>query len=69
MISEALIKEFKEIAETELGIRLTQQEASEALLNLTGYFDLLAKLHHRNITKGNKGYYEIRNSKGEHKKD
>lgn len=49
MISEALITEFKEVVESDLGITLTQQQASEALHNLTGYFDLLAQLQHRQL--------------------
>lgn len=47
MVSEQTIKEFQEAVKVEYGATLTEKEASEILLNWVAYFDLLAKIDHR----------------------
>jgi len=50
MVSEATVKEFQKIVKEEYGEILNEQEAKEILLNWVDYFDLLAKIDHRNKT-------------------
>jgi len=50
MLTLELIKEFQNIIQKEHGIALSDKDASEIANNLTGYFDLLAKIHHRDQT-------------------
>lgn len=47
MISNETVKEFQSVVELELGTVLDEKEATEILANLVGYFDLLAKIDHR----------------------
>ncbi|KKS92616.1 MAG: hypothetical protein UV68_C0041G0003 [Candidatus Collierbacteria bacterium GW2011_GWC2_43_12] len=47
MLIPELVKEFQNIIQKEYGLALSDKEASEIANNLTGYFDLLAKIHHR----------------------
>lgn len=56
MVSKTLIKEFKDVLEEDLGVSLTHKEAGEILNNLTSYFDLLAKAHHRNLKAKHDNY-------------
>lgn len=51
MLSEETIKEFRQILEEEYGKELTQAEAAQIAQGFVGYFDLLAKLHHREREK------------------
>lgn len=50
MLTPELIQEFQNIIQEEYGVDLTDKDATEIANNLTGYFDLLAKIHHRNQT-------------------
>ncbi len=50
MITNATIKEFQKVAEEELGVLLDDKEALKVLTDLVGYFDLLAKISHREKT-------------------
>lgn len=50
MLSPQLIQEFQNIIRKEYGLKLSDKEASEIANALTGYFDLLAKIHHRDRT-------------------
>jgi hypothetical protein len=43
MVSEATIKEFQDVIQTEFGVVLSEKDAAEVLLNWVAYFDLLAK--------------------------
>lgn len=52
-ISEATIQELKQILREDYGKVVTQAEASEIAYTLVGYFDLLAKIYHRETTKNN----------------
>jgi len=54
-ISEATIQEFQQILKEDYGRDVTQAEASEIISTLVGYFDLLAKIYHREKTKNNDG--------------
>jgi hypothetical protein len=53
-ISRKLIDELKTIIKEEYGKELTNQEASEMARDLVGYFDLLAKIYHREAGNGKK---------------
>jgi len=52
-ISEATIQELRQILKEDYGKKLTQAEASEISSTLIGYFDLLAKIYHREAIKNN----------------
>lgn len=52
-ISEAIIQELKQILKEDYGKEATQAEISEIAYTLIRYFDLLAKIYHRKITKNN----------------
>jgi hypothetical protein len=47
VISDATIKSFQEVIESEYQVVLDEKEAREILTNWVGYFDLLAKIDHR----------------------
>ena len=47
MLSEETIRELQQILKEEYGKEITQAEASEIAYALTGWFDLLAKIRHR----------------------
>lgn len=47
MISDATFKVFQEAVKKEYGQDLTDKEAREILTGAVNYFDLLAKLYHR----------------------
>lgn len=47
MLSKKLLDEFKIITKEEYGIDLSDQETAQITTGLVGYFDLLAKIHHR----------------------
>lgn len=47
MFSPQLIQEFKIAVQKDYGIDLNDKNAAEILETLTKYFDLLAKIHHR----------------------
>jgi len=53
MLSQATILELKEIIKQEYGRELSLAEASEVANTLVGYFDLLAKIHHRDQINDN----------------
>lgn len=52
-ISEATIEEFRRAVKDDYGRDLGPAEASEIIHTLVGYFNLLAKIHHREATKNN----------------
>lgn len=52
-ISEATIQELKQILKEDYGKEVTQAEVSEIARTLVGYFDLLAKIYHREKVKNN----------------
>lgn len=47
MVSQQLIAKLKIIFLQEYGIDLRAEEVAKMAENLVGYFDLLAKIHHR----------------------
>jgi len=47
MISDITIKKFQEVIHEEFGVLLGEKDAREILANWVGYFDLLAKIDHR----------------------
>ncbi len=47
MVSDKTIEKFKQAVKAEYGVTLTEKEAKEILLNWVAYFDLLAKIYHR----------------------
>lgn len=49
-ISEATIEEFRQAVKEDYSRDLGPAEASEILHTLVGYFDMLAKIHHREAT-------------------
>jgi len=59
-ISEATIREMREILHEDYGREVTQAEASEITHALVGYFDLLAKIYHREATKNDNDYEDNR---------
>ena len=54
MITEQTVKDFQEVVKTEYGTQLDANEARSVLENWVGYFDLLAKVHHRMKTNTEK---------------
>jgi len=50
MISAGLIKELMLALKEEYGKEVSFDEASRILADLVGYYDALAKIHHREIT-------------------
>ena len=54
MLSEAIIQELKQILEEEYGRDVNLKEASEIAHTLVGYFNLLAKIRHREKESENK---------------
>jgi len=51
VISDATIKKFQAVIESEYQVTLDEKEAREILTNWVGYFDLLAKIDHRTQSK------------------
>ena len=49
MVSQKLLDELKIIIKEEYGQDLEMNKVSQIGNGLVGYFDLLAKIHHRNI--------------------
>lgn len=47
MVSGQTIKEFQEAVQADIGVALNEKDATEILLNWVAYFDLLAKISHR----------------------
>lgn len=47
MVSDQTIERFREAIKAERGIELSHKEAKDILLNWVAYFDLLAKIYHR----------------------
>ncbi len=54
MITEQTIKDFQEAVRAEYGIQLDIIEANSVLENWVSYFDLLAKINHREKTNATK---------------
>lgn len=48
MVSQQLLLELKEIIRVECGRDLSMEEVSEIGNGLVGYYDLLAKIYHKN---------------------
>lgn len=46
-ISETTIEEFRQILKEDYEEEMTLEKASKILYTLVGYFDLLAKIYHR----------------------
>lgn len=55
-ISEATIEEFRQAVKEDYERDITSAEASEITHTLVGYFDLLAKIYHREKNKNNYDY-------------
>jgi hypothetical protein len=51
MLSNATIQELRQIILEDYGQEISMTEASEIANDLVGYFDLLAKIYHRNLTQ------------------
>lgn len=51
MISDETIKEFQDAVKDEYGLDLTFKEASDILLGLVNFYDLLAKIDHRDTAQ------------------
>jgi len=49
--SEKLLKEFRQLLKVDFGKDLNRQELVEIANNLVSYFDLLAKINHREKIK------------------
>ncbi|MCX6766835.1 MAG: hypothetical protein NT170_03625 [Candidatus Moranbacteria bacterium] len=58
MVSQQLLKELQEIIKEEYGQDLEMEKISQIGNGLVGYFDLLAKMHHKN-NQNNEDEYEI----------
>jgi hypothetical protein len=54
MTSEASLQELRQIFKEEFGKELNQNELSEVANRLVGYFDLMAKICHRENTNETK---------------
>lgn len=61
-ISETTIQELKQILKEDYGRDVTQAEASEITRTLVSYFDLLAKIYHREKNKNNYDNNKIQNN-------
>ena len=48
-ISEAIVAEFVDVVREEYGRELSPDNAYRILADLVGYFDMLAKIHHRDV--------------------
>jgi len=59
MVSQQLLKELQEIIKEEYGQDLEMEKVSQIGNGLVGYFDLLAKIHHKN----NEDEHEIQTAK------
>lgn len=53
MLSQGTIEELRQIIGEEYGREVSQAEASEIARTMVGYYDLLAKIHHREQTEDN----------------
>lgn len=62
MVSPHLLQELKEIIKSEYGRDLNMQEVSEIGNGLVGYYDLLAKMNHKN-NQNNEDENEIQTAK------
>lgn len=47
MFTSNTLKDFQDVIEQDLGRKLNEKEATEILTSLVGYFDVLAKIDHR----------------------
>lgn len=60
MVSQQLIKELQTILKEEYGKDLQTEEITQIANNLVGYFDLLAKINHReNAQNTSQGFGKI----------
>ena len=50
-ITDKTIQEFRDVVKEEYGTEMSQEEASETLSQLVGYFNLLHKIDTREKTK------------------
>jgi len=51
MISKETIKELQQVIEEDYGKVITSEEAESVLKGAVRYFDLLAKIEHRSLTR------------------
>ncbi|NTV40777.1 MAG: hypothetical protein HGA61_00690 [Candidatus Moranbacteria bacterium] len=58
MVSQQLLNELKEIIKQEYGQDLEMEKISQIGNGLVGYFDLLAKIHHK-TNQQNENEYEL----------
>lgn len=58
MVSQQLLKELQEIIKEEYGQDLEMEKISQIGNGLVGYFDLLAKMHHKD-NQNNEDEHEI----------
>lgn len=49
MVSESILKEFQKIIKEDYGIDITLGQAAEIMNDAVAYFDLLAKIRHREL--------------------
>jgi hypothetical protein len=61
-ISNPTKENFLRVIKQEYGIDLTLAESTEILETLVGYYDLLAKIYHRDKTKNNDNNHENKNN-------
>lgn len=52
MVSQLLAQQLKEVVAEDFGREISLAEAAQILDDLTGYFDLLARLHHQITQEG-----------------
>jgi hypothetical protein len=51
MSSVLLAEKLKIVIKEDLGVDITLEEALQILADLVGYFDLLAKIHHKSVAE------------------
>jgi hypothetical protein len=58
MLSQATIEELRQILKDEYGKDMNQADVSEIAHTLVGYYDLLAKIYHREKTENNNNNHD-----------
>jgi hypothetical protein len=62
MNGQSLATRLKLVIEEDFGIEVSLDDASEILRDMTGYFDLLAQIHHRAMAKNKDHKHESQGS-------
>jgi hypothetical protein len=60
-ISDPTKEDFLRVLKQEYGIEITLAQSTEILETLVGYFDLLAKIYHRDKTENNNNDHDENN--------